>query len=1023
MIVISPSPHHKYLAIVLVVVLASAILIKTHHSLAAPAASPEPTTLDATVTDLRTLQTTKSRTQATLVPNALEKPSLLFLGFTPTNKPNTFEDKLFPGGMAIFRVSYTAKDLPITNLRVVLKYPDFVSLGQIANFKGMAGGEHFPEQHRIVWAIDHVPAGNFVAADLTFLIPEELALEYRTFNLTAFARSAERPNQASQALALDLWGEVVGRLAVKDRQGGEQPLSGLSLRLFADNKALDPVVATDSEGRYTLAYRRADLPTEDLAGKTRLLITFQTPDRSYGLPLAFKFFRTEKDADKYDPETHRKDLKLQLKMAPATAEALRYRRVEWPWLFGAKPVIDESRDIAEPSEFVDILQLDTAAVMWKNLWQASEYLARQFTSSVASADEPLTVYLHPGSATKTSLDKTTKKSVLIFGKEDWYARDGSPQNREFHELAHAVLINLGVLNQGKPVTAQTVLPLAKIPEIPLDENHGGWLNDSSADSFHEGFAAFFAIWLDRRVNGIYDPRCQWCYFASDGSAIQGDYPSPIMAGLLPAGFDQQLDRLRIIWPAYDTEEVAVKSFLRHLFIGGSREIGELESQQFGWTRQEAAADNFALIPYLETTDAEAEKRLAVFFSWLHDVHPPRLTLYELIAWARGTPAITPVDTLKHPSDVSRPSVLTLAVLHGIFLDQDADSRFDRHREQIGIPGQNQGFWIKRTTGRDVLIGPRPWREQIEIDPAQSIDVAFVHRPQNLSDGVPMTLKIDFAPPFEKFSYQTTVTTAGGKLPLVLPPPIYRTRTSVHIDGSETTVLAIDSNDYWQTLQQSFPPASVAKLTVDFEKPNEIAVPALPSAVTQAAALPSLEFLEIVEAQSASGSKTPLVPPRAAPGNAPPVVRSIRVEADEVAPDPSSSPSTSPSVSVTNMAPVSSTTSQPSPSTSAGETPLSPPLPLERLANATNRKEAEAAYRDRLAEISQGLKVRLAQLAGERTVQLAEAGDDRLLRRALDRHSKKETAAVKRQARRDTTAAKRLLNQKLKELKKAARRTP
>jgi hypothetical protein len=135
--------------------------------------------------------------------------------------------------------------------------------------------------------------------------------------------------------------------------------------------------------------------------------------------------------------------------------------------------------------------------------------------------------------TKSSGSQIVDRPLISFGlSESRLLSLNWPDNREYHEFGHYVLASM----------------LDGIPDRGADQNHGGYANSSSTDSWSEGFAEFWASmvvkYIDRRQRpDIY----QW----NQGHLLSNSPNAP------PAPGSSLLDA----WPARIDEEFAVASLL------------------------------------------------------------------------------------------------------------------------------------------------------------------------------------------------------------------------------------------------------------------------------------------------------------------------------------------------------------------------------------------------------------------------------------------------------------------------------
>jgi hypothetical protein len=76
-------------------------------------------------------------------------------------------------------------------------------------------------------------------------------------------------------------------------------------------------------------------------------------------------------------------------------------------------------------------------------------------------------------------------SIAIGAKEASYGSMHRPDNREYHEFSHHIMFSQW--------NGDTI-------KLPVDKNHGGFVNSNTADSYTEGFAEFMAMAIADRVH-------------------------------------------------------------------------------------------------------------------------------------------------------------------------------------------------------------------------------------------------------------------------------------------------------------------------------------------------------------------------------------------------------------------------------------------------------------------------------------------------------------------------------------------
>jgi hypothetical protein len=406
--------------------------------------------------------------------------------------------------------------------------------------------------------------------------------------------------------------------------------------------------------------------------------------------------------------------------------------------------------------------------------------------------------------------------------------------------------------------------------------------------------------MDRLINpgetllGVIN--CDWCNWYEIGS-LRADHnlPRPAFAGFTPTYRAPDLVLKKKILEQ-EGEELAVAGFLKYYIAGGARITSE--DQNIGWSKQE----NQPPIVLHEANSPDRDEQLRRGAQFLDKV--------------KGAVLNGQISMADVVAALATPEASKLAILFGFFQDQNCDWGYDADFEPVGWASHNQAVQGKAML-RKVIDGKvtgvstsfemngRPWRDQVVMPPTAQMtelnqelaapleattffDVTIMKSGQPIIEALPLTLRYEFAAPFEKYGNTSTLLTTGGQIPLAFPPEIYLTRLIISAGDGKVPVLAISSTDYWQARADQVEPSSVvAKLTLDLDHLKPITVEPLPKDLVVPAATDAISFMAYA---TANPKTTPLVPVQPAPaGTIPTATRA----ADQTSETTASSEETSP----------------------------------------------------------------------------------------------------------------------------------
>jgi uncharacterized repeat protein (TIGR01451 family) len=336
--------------------------------------------------------------------------------------------------------------------------------------------------------------------------------------------------------------------------------------------------------------------------------------------------------------------------------------------------------------------------------------------------------------------------------------DDKPDNREWHELGHYWMLEL----YGGRWPAQ--------PEEDNNSvNHGGYDNDTTWDSYIEGFAEFTSMLIAEYYG---DPRPNAYRWDGSNSNLELDYRvwGSYMAIFDPAG---NMTGFRSLTP--DDEEFAVAGVLWDFHDGGDTDFANI--------REEKALGVVSNL--IKTQD------------WL-SLSP--VEIFELIQLPEQPSTLKQLHSRfaeAHPLNSDAPDDFgdadEILIAHGAFDDvKRRNLRHDREEE----PG---------LTGSIAPPEPsRPGRQSKPSIPNAYLMLRFIGVEGDEIDPREVTLKVRIAvdPPFEYYSYEYEVKPQSGRVYLVMPPNYFPSRailTAMGNDGVASSPFILGSEEYWSRI--------------------------------------------------------------------------------------------------------------------------------------------------------------------------------------------------------------------------------
>jgi hypothetical protein len=807
-------------------------------------------------------------------------------------EPVYTKKEIFPGDSVKYHVVYTISPNPINDLEIKIIYPNF------ALFKGESGALSVnttddPAMHTISWKIPYlaqVLAGSGTKIEGDFIIKLNDAIDFLITTCDISEQiSGNIDGQVhiiySTPASNDISEKLSGKFEVNSSVTDKFPVSGVTIQTFNSygQMAITDHIRTDKDGKYSFAIRRSQLGFEDnMIRKIRLKVDYNTCDddksekrrlsiiSTDNAPLSFF---TKPIVIKDTKETVSDLLLSSVKSTPASTDFEVYQGVRGT---------DEIR-----------AQIQTAAAIWRNLYNIANDIDKDTNISVADRSNPLTIEF-------VNVDSTATYSIrtIRIGKNDWKMKDSDWMigSTELHEFGHVIYWYLHRTERESAskngVNSGMILPLEKIIDPwngSLVLNHNDILTDNSADALDEGFADLLGG--DFGIDAI-------------TPVFAGFYPNYRSSSLTP--IDNGYIDLQVV------EEAAVNQYLLYLIKGGS-----IPAQKWGGSA--------VSIP-IQNQEAQISRAITILTKVFKDGGANHNQNFYDFYQAVQDNGLLDKETNKN-----------LAIALGFFTDQNCNWKYDEG-EPVGYFAHNQGVsgrikfqfigtdnnWTSQNIS--FFFGGRPWRDDLagyqkvltdlgartvsttnitnenafnnsnnlvisngssvgnntnhtalsnvvtESSTPLSIGLsakvgqasfsssyASTPPPQegsylklalaNPNQPVSLVIKYEYAPPFGSYSTQSTITVSNGLIPIKFPAEMFLSRLIVSLAdaGSNTgkIVYAIDSNDYYTAIMQDIVPDAFAQLNLDINHPTEVKLSDWPADLVNPANYAPLDFVKIV----------------------------------------------------------------------------------------------------------------------------------------------------------------------------------
>ncbi|NOZ06705.1 MAG: hypothetical protein GXP41_10210 [Chloroflexi bacterium] len=366
--------------------------------------------------------------------------------------------------------------------------------------------------------------------------------------------------------------------------------------------------------------------------------------------------------------------------------------------------------------------------------------------------------------------------------------DGNrPDNREWHEFGHHVMAD--TLNN-------------QFPDDPANNNHGGYPNPSTTDSWTEGFAEFYSMMVSRDIAATPRPELYRWFGWEDN--LESNYLAWTTHANPPdphpnAVQNEELAVAGLLWDLVDPIDADDATELTST-LGISLTYADCIEMKLEDLWADLAVDYTNVVT--SSTVAQGQG-----FGYLFDMKH----LYDVLKY-RG---IGSTDSRGNGlSDLDE-----LFIAHGFFTD---------------VNPQNQGFDPGETAGR-AADAARPGRRN--RPPLTGSYIAF--QATDAETGAPIdvqdfVVEVHFAQPFAQYSYSFRANTAQtpGRLFFHGPDPQYEATTYITAWGPgassiSTEPLVVNNASYWEQMA-SAPTDFFQEHTFEMEKPLTAYLPAVRS---------------------------------------------------------------------------------------------------------------------------------------------------------------------------------------------------
>lgn len=460
-------------------------------------------------------------------------------------------------------------------------------------------------------------------------------------------------------------------------------------------------------------------------------------------------------------------------------------RVPAEWA-GAATTVFSSRGAAGPIEkdvrFADVPQTVAAGTIPKALlpdlgiiyyhsWEAFQLPPKYYVW--LDLQLPLDIYAFAPTdrvewkGPSTLSDPPYPDSLVAIGNassQSEYWRADRPDNREWHEIGHQMMADV----MGN-----------RLLNSPGDENHGGWTynghsNPSTSDSWVEGFAEFYSLSVGAQVANRPDPQLYSVH--NTVINLETNYAS------LRDWNNEEWTVAGLLWDLIDPVDADDATIMTDA-TGREVDYADCVQMDLGTLWDILGKD------WTGRVEGPFEARKANF-PYIFDVK----MLYDAfvdagLGWQKSR-------------DRGYTDLQELFIAHGFFADVDPMNDAWDAGETIGLTGYNA--W-RTTTGYDVPR--RPDRRASPEIPGSFLAYSAAAEGSGAPVAVQnLLVEVDFAPPFEHYSYSYVVSPdEAGRLYYYGPDRQYAATTRFTPLAAGYRVLqpyAMANSAYWQAMEQA-----------------------------------------------------------------------------------------------------------------------------------------------------------------------------------------------------------------------------
>jgi hypothetical protein len=338
-----------------------------------------------------------------------------------------------------------------------------------------------------------------------------------------------------------------------------------------------------------------------------------------------------------------------------------------------------------------------------------------------------------------------------------HVNDGSrADNREWHEFGHHFLAD----------ASANLLPIDGA--LPRD-NHAGYMNASTGDSWIEGFAEFFSLVVNREIAEDGTPP-QLYSWGGNTSNLEANWKSWDFRGA------QSLEEFAVaslLWDLLDPADAKDKTVLTQLGAGGVKT---------------ASYADWVEIPLPTLWSHLAHDRGGVYGYNLHIQH-----LYEVLK-ANGVGAAVASADNPEFAGAGLTALDELFVAHGFFADTGPHLDYFDVGETVGTTGY-LSYTVTYSPTLAVTIPERLQRPSPPPVPDAYVKVAVVDEAGKPVNVTQFDVTVRFDAPFDVYNFSYEATATDGRLFFLPAPPDYPGTISVTPHGQRVAAPLELTNEF------------------------------------------------------------------------------------------------------------------------------------------------------------------------------------------------------------------------------------